>query len=607
METTTSIVTADSVSGSNPDAQGRAATGLLTGLTTNLPALVAAGLLICSLSLALLIGDIGFQGDDWWQFSWPYWYAFPESLRQYVIESRRPIEGLYTVLAFELFRFDRFYYTLSALLLSAGGCLLLGGCLRRAFPGRDSFFVLCVFFAFLHAGLSNLIYLFHTDNSRVSVLLFWLSVFLFQRWALFSGSWRGMIIPLSAYVLATLTYENTCMLILLLPGFVWPLRGRLASGLSDRALLCRLLVGIAGGFAAFLLIRFLVFSGGAVKHGSLVPGFELVSTYMVNLVRYTLVPWTALPSDGLAWAWAGLVALIVAGLLFAAAEGDSQPEEPKLRSGQSALYIVALATAVIALGTAPYLMAGYGSTVAFTGQSRIYSSAAFGVAILLALVATVWKRRVVLIATKALAVLALVFMAMFLAHLRVSWQIAAEKRNAICADLLAQVPDVEAGTSFLFLDLQSYLAENGTDRAVIFQGVDGLPEFVRMLYGKRDIFAYFLYPYSQEYRDDKVREGRASSDGLTVRGSGVRPPIPWDTLLIYKREGRRLVPVDRISADTPIALIKWDGISSISSNPALVRPQTKPDTELKKLMLRKAGEAQSDTTGSAPASSAHEH
>jgi hypothetical protein len=43
--------------------------------------------------------------------------------------------------------------------------------------------VLSVLFAFLLTPVSNLIYMFHTDNSRISVLLFWASVWAFQHWA----------------------------------------------------------------------------------------------------------------------------------------------------------------------------------------------------------------------------------------------------------------------------------------------------------------------------------------------------------------------------------------------------------------------------------------
>ena len=145
-------------------ARGASITGIIP--------VTGAALIVCCSSLAILIGNIGFQGDDWWQFSWPYWHSFPNSIWEYAKASRRPIEGLYTVLSFEIFGLNRVLFTLSALLLSAGSCLLMGACLNRAFPGRKTLVVLAVFFGFLLTPLSNLIYMFHTDNSRLSMLLF---------------------------------------------------------------------------------------------------------------------------------------------------------------------------------------------------------------------------------------------------------------------------------------------------------------------------------------------------------------------------------------------------------------------------------------------------
>lgn len=76
--------------------------------------LLAIALIIFSVSLALVIGEIGFEGDDWWQFSWPYWYPFPQSIWEYAKESRRPIEGIYTVLGaccVTLYLFSELRYT----------------------------------------------------------------------------------------------------------------------------------------------------------------------------------------------------------------------------------------------------------------------------------------------------------------------------------------------------------------------------------------------------------------------------------------------------------------------------------------------------------------
>ena len=290
---------------------------------TGIIPLTGAALIVCCSSLAILIGNIGFQGDDWWQFSWPYWYSFPNSIWEYAKASRRPIEGLYTVLSFEIFGLNRVLFNLSALLLSAGSCLLMGACLNRAFPGRKTLVVLAVFFGFLLTPLSNLIYMFHTDNSRLSMLLFWTSVFAFQHWAGVSKSWLGLTLPVILYLAASLTYENATFLIFAVPFFVWPIHGSRGQGMSDRSFALRLGVGITAAFAAFVLVRFGLFGGGAVGHRSLVPSFNLVSSYVCNLMLYTVAPFREISWDPAAWVWACPVALLAAALVFRASREDS--------------------------------------------------------------------------------------------------------------------------------------------------------------------------------------------------------------------------------------------------------------------------------------------
>ncbi len=41
---------------------------------------LAVGLCLYCLALTIMSGNIGFEGDDWWVFSWPYWHSFPESV-----------------------------------------------------------------------------------------------------------------------------------------------------------------------------------------------------------------------------------------------------------------------------------------------------------------------------------------------------------------------------------------------------------------------------------------------------------------------------------------------------------------------------------------------
>jgi hypothetical protein len=538
---------------------------------TRIVPLTAAGLIILCVSLAILIGNIGFQGDDWWQFSWPYWHSFPNSVWEYAKASRRPVEGLYTVLAFEAFGLNRVFYTLAALSLSAGACLLMGTCLRRAFPGRESLMVLSVLFAFLLTPVSNLIYMFHTDNSRISLLVFWASVWAFQRWAWYSKSWPGLTLPVLVYLLAAFTYENTTFLIFSVPLLVWPIHVRHRNNANDLTFLLRLCSGIAVGFAFFVGVRFAVFSGGAVGHSSLVPPAGLIWSYLSNLALYCLAPFSHPSSDKMAWVWGFAVAVIAALLLVRAAKSEPSTRETVRSVEQSSLYIAMLGIGILAFGMLPYLMAGYEPSLGFTSQSRIYSSGSFGLAILLALAFSTSSKRLLLSAKKIVAVIMIAVMAAFLAGLRANWLEAAAKRDKLYDSLLGQVPNVVSGTTFLFLDLQSYLADRGIGNAVVVQGVDGMDEFIKMLYHNKNLYAYFLYPEEKIVNDTQGRKASVSPEGFVARGSAVRAPIPLDSLLILKRVGDKLVLIDKLSLEDGAA-IDWNGVSHVRSNPELVLP-----------------------------------
>lgn len=535
---------------------------------------VAVLLVAYCLTLALLVGDIGFQGDDWWVFSFPYWNSFPDSIYEYALGSRRPIEGVYWISMFEAFHFSRQPYTLFSLLLLAGSSLVLGACLLKAFPSRLALAIVTVFFSFLLPPVSNLTYMIHTDNSRISTLLYWLSVLAFQQWASKSGSRPGLILPILLYCTATLTYENTALLIFAVPGFVWPIVKRQQTELDMSPLMVRMGMAMGISFALFLSMRFLVFSGGAVGHGSLLPSPDLMISYFSTLGAYLSAPLVTISTDIWDWVWGGSVALTAGTLLFFAGR-DPEPFDKERDASwvQSNWYVAGLGVVVLLLGVSPYLLAGYSAMYGFTSQSRIYSSGGFGVAILLAAVATIsWKSERTRIVIKCFAIALMIFMAVFLAGLRGSWREAAIKRNELRSSLLEQVPGVAPGTTFLFLDLQWYLS----NRAVVFQGVDGLPEYIRMLYGEKDLYAYFLYSLSKDFVDSEGRTATVSPRGLTARGSSVRPPIPLDTLLILRRVGSRLVLVDGLSKDRDRVAVDWRGVSTIKSNPKLIRKSHGP-------------------------------
>ena len=542
------------------------------GNRANVASIVAAVLFVASLSLSLIIGDIGFQGDDWWELSWPHWYSFPQSSWECVKQYSRPVESLYYVLMYESFGLSRIFYTLTSLLLLAGSCFILVKCLQAAFPRRMSLALFAGIFAFFLTPISNLVYMWHTDNSRLANLFFLFSVYAFQRWAMSSGSWTRLFLPSFCYLLACFTYENSTLMIFGVPLLVWPVYViSKPSNLTTRKFAFRLGSGVVGSFAIFVIARFLVFGGGAVKQSSLIPPINLVLSYFRDIVIYTSYPFTNPPSDPGSWLWAIPIAIVVAVSVFRFFEMESVYHFKFGGFEQSSTYIACIGVFFLILGMAPYLLAGYTSSIGFTSQSRIYSSATYGLAILLGLLASSGSSPRVRLALRATGVIAICFMAVFLASLKNEWQEAQRQRAQLCRSLLKQVPGVESNTTFLFLNLQSYISKNGVDRAVVFQGVDGLVEWVRMLYGKRNIRAYFLYSRDDVSPDDKEeRTAIVSKSGIVARGSATSGPIPLNALLICDRRANQLQLLDGLSQGEDVASLEWRGISKITSNRKLI-------------------------------------
>jgi hypothetical protein len=558
--------------------------------------LVFCGLMAYSIGLAVAAGETGFQTDDWWVLSVPYWHSFPSSFWQYAVEFRRPLDGLIWVTLFPLFGFNKTLFNLFALTSLALACFMMGAALTRAFPQRRDFVAASMLLAFFLPTIAPLTYVLHMDNIWVCFILFWGSVRAFQHWAeMRNPPWKGLILPVSLYYLSTLAYDAANLWIFLAPLLVWPVRIRHREGTLDNTFLFRLGAGIVLGFAGLVLSRFVLFGGGAVGLRTLVPPLKLVESYFTVFPLYLEAPFRSLPLDPWTLGLGGMVLVMSAWLLYRTdgllpdAQGNGLP-----RPGEGELILLWGITSIV-LGVAPYLMAAYGASTGYHGRSRIYSSASFGVAILLGLLITGWRPPAVRYAAKTVAVAAIALMALFHADLRRDWQRAAEMNCSLWTSLTRQVPDVAAGTVFLFLDLQCYIG----NRAIVFGGVNGLREFIRMFYHHRNIAAYYLYPQNDPSARSEPRLATVSASGIVARGVLPKEPIPLDRLLIVARKGDRLVLLKGLSAGDGIAAIRWSGVSSIRSNLSRILRAEQPPCLFSGICLRQA--AHNRSTGEQPA------
>ena len=547
---------------------------------------IAAGFALYCLALTVLTGDIGFEGDDWWIFSWPYANSFPASVLAYAKASLRPVEGIYWIGLFEIFGFNKTAFNLFSLLLAGGACVMMGLCLSNAFPDRRSFVALATLFAFFLPTVSCLTYVLCTDNSRLTMLIFWSCAVAFQRWAMSGSSWSGLIAPVAIYCLAFLSYEASSFLIFVVPLLVWPVRELHPDKLSDRDFFIRIGAATVTAFLMAILIRFLLLGGGAVDQRHFFPPWELTWSYLVLLPFYLSAPFTSIAWDP----WSGLFGVAVATcvvLLILDRGTVPQGNRPlgMLPSEHGRIYQVTLGLTILMLGILPYLLAGYGSippkivdTVMakwgaiydgntawfnFNWSSRIYSAGSFGLAIVIAALLTGWRSATARFMCKFVAVIALGFMATFHVGLSTDWKEAAQIRNELISSLISQVPDVKTGTNFVFLDLESC-----HKRAPVFRGWGGLKELIRMLYDDHRLGAWYLYSYSWKWPNKLFHKAIVSQAGFVTRGMRLESPAPHDSLLILARRGSSLVLLDNITSHdgwAPTGIL-WRGASTIHSN-----------------------------------------
>lgn len=544
--------------------------------------LIAAGLTIYCVVLTAITGDIGFDGDDWWVIACPYWNGFPDALAQYTQKFLRPLEGFYLVCLFKLVGFNKPAFHLCSLLLLVGAAVLMGAALDKAFPGRRNFVSVAVLSAFFLPPVSCLTYVMFTDNSRLCMLFFWTSTIAFQRWAERSSSWPGLLVPIVLYLFSFLTYEASSFLIFAVPLLVWPVHRRQSDRSSDRAFMIKLGSAVLVAFGAAVAVRYVFFQGGAVRTGELLPPFEFFWSYLALLPLYLLAPFTSMSADRWALA-AGLLAASVAVGMFLLLRRESPVEtaakgrfEPK-----SQWYPVVLGGAILLLGMLPYQLAGYGGFVEmlkvkygllpdgdtswfnFTWASRIFSSASFGAAILLACCLSAPLRSRADSIGKAAVVVIIGFMAVFHAGLSQDWREAAEIRNHLMRGLVTQVPDAKPGTNFVFLDIAC-----SHKRAEIIRRENGLRELVQMLYGDQTLGAWRIYPDAYDRITQVYQQAVATPEGLLTRSQRQGEPAGAETTLLFGRSGHDLVLLDRIAVHDGLVRtgIEWKGVEKLTSN-----------------------------------------
>ena len=548
--------------------------------------------LIYGLLVSYFTGDVGFEGDDWWIFSWPYWNSFPNSVWLYAKDLLRPIEGVYWITLFELFGFNKTVFHFFSISLLAGASLAMGACLYNLFPNRKVFVAASIFLAFFIPTVSCLTYVVTTDNSRLSLFFFWISVFSFQKWTVRGCPWRGLFLPVSLYLAAFFTYESTSLLILAMPLFLVPLHNKINKTDSITNFLFRISTGMGLAFIIALCARFVFMRGGAVSHSFLVPPFELVWSYIALFPFYLagIFDFSTMDVRSIIFGMVAFALIILFFYYLETSETLKTPETPEAYYDKP-FYVLVLSLVIIILGMTPYQLAGYGSVVPkisdtvlskygfieggytpwfnYNWSSRIYSSASFGVAILFALLMTFWSDLRARYVGYVLGSVLIGMMVAFHSSLIVDWTEASKIRNSICRSFVSQVPDIEPNTNLLFVDLESY-----HKRAAVFRGWNGLRELVKMLYSDPTLGAYYVYRRSSCPPNEFHQQAIFIPKGFISRGVKMESPLPASSLVILQRVGSDLALLDNLSQNDGIVSdgIKWIGMKSLTSNGGRILP-----------------------------------
>lgn len=408
----------------------------------------------------------------------------------------------------------------------------------------------------------------------------------FQTWAEQRKGWTRLVLGILLYICSFLTYEAASFLIFAIPLLVFPVHQLKGGKWLEKRFLFALGLALATGFGLALTIRFTLLDGGAISHHSFFPPLKLVFAYILLLPLYLIEPFRDFHAD------AGIIALVIMfGICLAIwliklrrQTGTARPLDD-LPSLQRPLYILAAGFCIFMLGMAPYQIAGYGcgspsimDTVLFkyglslnsdcrwfnfNEASRIYSSASFGVAVLIAGAMTLSKRKILSSISLGAGLTALACMVVFHAGLRVDWQEAAEIRSDLLRSLISQVPEVRWKTNLVFLDLETY-----HKRAAVVRGWAGLRELMRILYDDRSLGAWYVYTPSKNLSDAELQKAIVLPGGFVSRGMSLKKPAPHDSLLVLKRQGRELVLVDELSSrDSQVSKgISWRDANKLASN-----------------------------------------
>ncbi|MBI5164736.1 MAG: hypothetical protein HY985_12645 [Magnetospirillum sp.] len=463
---------------------------------------------------------------------------------------------IYNTFAANLTDFSRAGFHALALLWHGLAAALFAACLAVAFPHQRRTARAAAVLAFAMPLLTATTYIAFLDCARLAMVFTWLGLLLVLLWERkASSSPRLLILSMASLYAGFTVYENGIAFIALLPVLVGASRqsrGERWMPPTDR--LRSAAVAVAALAAVVAVHRWVLnFADvGVSKYAGGASAWEMLTDQVRHLSEAT-VPGHADSVAVVAGAIAAAGAMV---LLWAPSPASSS------RRGVAVASMVALGAGMVALGILPFLLAGFMRAAGWEQGLRIHSSAAYGVAILLAVPMTLPGMGR---AGGALVALVAALWTVQWAELRHPWVAAAKGHCRLWSSLFDAVPAVAEGTTIIVTGFPHW--EGGVP---VLSHPNNIRAFLQMAYrsaGDREQIVTFI-----------VRDGVASRPWMVARHDGIvaddlpgLAPRRLDRLLIIHRDGTAFRVVPEMGGQYRSSVELLEGVE-LRTNPKVILP-----------------------------------
>lgn len=500
------------------------------------------------IAVAALSGVIQnyYNGEEFYIYHYANGLPHVQAWQQFFYENSRLIEGIFWTYQYKLLGYNPLLTHSFSFVLVLITAILASACFLNVWPQKNRIRALpylFVFLFFLNWASTSIVFRQSYDNSRISLIFFFLAGLAVQRWAAVQRP-HWLLLSFAFWLGSVLTYENAVFLFPALLWLAWPLLpAHKRTSLRSQTTLFAELTTISG---LILLIPFWLYSQTARSET-----FDIASMPANVIGAGPAIYWGFSQFFNLgvvalgSFVAIGLFLILVLSSLWLVrlhrGSNAARASETELR--WTCVYFASLWFVIF--GPLPYILLGYGIS------GRVYSSAVFGVVPLMLLLYEAAEKRVRRMATIALLLLFAASGLIMAAQEMVRVNQSEASLNIFYRGLKDAIPNVERETVFVII--------NGSI------GVGSCGESLEMLYNKEDLKCAVLRPTSSY---DSIRHA------TELESSGQHLPVErWILILVVDN-----VPtmIDELKPGDFGLRITWESTEPMRTNPERILTRDLP-------------------------------